>query len=232
MIKCFNRNYSHLFYAFREARRRDKSHAAGKAMGRQSDYKSVSLGMTLIEIAIVLVVIGLVLGMFLKGRELVVSARVKNAYASYNKIVSAMYTFYDRYGFFPGDGCDAQETDPINCTNSRDGIVAGDETSSFFSLLISVGFLTSRDKKNPLGDEWNAGGSEGEATWLYIPNADLRLVCELDRMADDGLSGEGFIRAGSNDPESEFDGADTYDVTSQDCRDLSGTAAVQIRILP
>ncbi|MDQ5888705.1 MAG: hypothetical protein QG667_1999, partial [Pseudomonadota bacterium] len=64
-------------------------------------------GFTLVELAIVLVVIGLILGMAFKGKDLIDSAKVKNLAAQYNKIVAASNTFYEKYGSYPGDGCSA-----------------------------------------------------------------------------------------------------------------------------
>jgi len=60
-------------------------------------------GFTLVEIAIVLVIIGLLLGGVLKGQELIENAKVKNAVNSVNSIVSAIYGYQDRYNALPGD---------------------------------------------------------------------------------------------------------------------------------
>lgn len=60
-------------------------------------------GFTLVEIAIVLVIVGLLLGGVLKGQELIENARVKEA-ANMSNAVAAAYTAYmDRYGRMPGD---------------------------------------------------------------------------------------------------------------------------------
>ena len=61
-------------------------------------------GFTLVELAIVLVVIGLILGMAFKGKDLIDGAKVKNLAAQYNKVVAGANTFYEKYGFYPGDG--------------------------------------------------------------------------------------------------------------------------------
>lgn len=60
-------------------------------------------GFTLIEIAIVLVIIGLLLGGVLKGQELITSARVRNLIAQQDGIKAAFFGFQDRYRAFPGD---------------------------------------------------------------------------------------------------------------------------------
>lgn len=60
-------------------------------------------GFTLIEIAIVLVIIGLLLGGVLKGQELITSARVRNMISQQDGIKAAYFGFLDRYRALPGD---------------------------------------------------------------------------------------------------------------------------------
>jgi prepilin-type N-terminal cleavage/methylation domain-containing protein len=60
-------------------------------------------GFTLVEIAIVLVIIGLLLGGILKGQELINSARVRNLADSTTGIQAAYFGFIDRYRRAPGD---------------------------------------------------------------------------------------------------------------------------------
>lgn len=60
-------------------------------------------GFTLIEIAIVLVIIGLLLGGILKGQELINSARVKNLSTDFRNIPLFIYGYQDRFRTLPGD---------------------------------------------------------------------------------------------------------------------------------
>ena len=60
-------------------------------------------GFTLIEIAIVLVIIGLLLGGVLKGQELINSAKVKNFATDFRNIPLFIYGFQDKYKALPGD---------------------------------------------------------------------------------------------------------------------------------
>ncbi|HEB81223.1 MAG TPA: prepilin-type N-terminal cleavage/methylation domain-containing protein, partial [Gammaproteobacteria bacterium] len=60
-------------------------------------------GFTLIEIAIVLVIIGLLLGGVLKGQELINTARVRALNNSVDGVTAAWFSFQDRYRAFPGD---------------------------------------------------------------------------------------------------------------------------------
>ena len=65
--------------------------------------KKQQSGFTLVEIAIVLVIIGLLLGGVLKGQELVNSAKVKNLANDFRAISSFVYAYQDRFRALPGD---------------------------------------------------------------------------------------------------------------------------------
>jgi len=67
-------------------------------------------GFTLVEIAIVLVIIGLLLGGVLKGQEMIESARIKSVVTDMNGIAAAYNTYFDRYHAIPGDEAAATYT--------------------------------------------------------------------------------------------------------------------------
>jgi prepilin-type N-terminal cleavage/methylation domain-containing protein len=60
-------------------------------------------GFTLVEIAIVLVIIGLLLGGVLKGQELINSAKVKNFATDFRTIPLYIYGYQDKFKALPGD---------------------------------------------------------------------------------------------------------------------------------
>lgn len=60
-------------------------------------------GFTLVEIAIVLVIIGLLLGGVLKGQELINSAKVKNFATDFRNIPLFIYGYQDKFRALPGD---------------------------------------------------------------------------------------------------------------------------------
>ncbi len=62
-------------------------------------------GFTLIELAIVLVIIGLILGSVLKGKDLINSAKQKQFYNAFVKTWElSIISYYDRTGYLLGDG--------------------------------------------------------------------------------------------------------------------------------
>jgi hypothetical protein len=187
--------------------------------------------------AIVLVVIGLILGMVYKGRALVDGAKVKKMAAQYNKIIAGMNTFYDRYGFYPGDGCPADPTSVTDCSGTKDGVITGNsqyntgEAGAFWDLLIDItAILSENDRESVFGQPWeilqgNNPLLDGNQTdWLDLPGsnqADLRIVCALDKMIDDGEANEGSVITFGNPYNSDTD-----------CWSLSGQVNVHLKVLP
>ena len=107
-------------------------------------------GVTLVEIAIVLVIIGLLLGGILKGQELINNARVRAIADRQAGLKVAWYAFLDRYQGLPGDlwnanrvlqGAGPNRTGDTNGKNTGDGFIHQDESAIVFQQLTSAGFL-------------------------------------------------------------------------------------------
>ena len=64
-------------------------------------------GFTLVEMAIVLVIIGLLIGGVLKGQELINSAKVKNLALDFRNIPPLIYNYQDKFRALPGDDISA-----------------------------------------------------------------------------------------------------------------------------
>lgn len=69
----------------------------------QEDLSTRNQGFTLVELAIVITIIGLLIGGVLKGQELINNARVTATIAQIKAYQAAMLSFQDRYDQFPGD---------------------------------------------------------------------------------------------------------------------------------
>ena len=90
--------------------------------------KTNQKGFTLVEIAIVLVIIGLLLGGILKGQEMITQAKIKNIISDFSGISAAFHGYQDRYRAIPGDDANAAARwagSPPLIAGQGNGVVAG-----------------------------------------------------------------------------------------------------------
>jgi len=100
-------------------------------------------GFTLVEIAIVLAVVGLILGGVFKGQALIDSARVRSLSSEVSGIRSAWYSFQERYSSLPGDFPDsATQIDRAALPGNGNGrIDDGQERAGVWQQLALAGFI-------------------------------------------------------------------------------------------
>lgn len=107
-------------------------------------------GFTLIEMAIVLVIIGLIIGAVLKGQDLIQNARAKKFVNFVRAAEIAQWTWLDRKGYFNGD--EDHEGLITNATISWDGMVNVPDNSTVlgsYSYSLFYGYENSTDSGNP-----------------------------------------------------------------------------------
>jgi prepilin-type N-terminal cleavage/methylation domain-containing protein len=180
-------------------------------------------GFTLVEIAIVLVIIGLLLGGVLKGQELITQAKIRNVANDLNGMSAAVYGYQDRYKKFPGDDNDAATrwvTTPATVAGNGDGAVgaagqatvidcagagAGGENCQFWKHLRLSGFVGG-DSNSPLAPQNAAGGilqaQNGalglSALTICSTNLSGKIANAIDAQFDDGRPNTGMVRGTSN----------------------------------
>src|SRR5690606_39453314 len=82
-------------------------------------------GFTLVEIAIVLVIIGLLLGGVLKGQELINSAKVKNMATDFRNVPVFIYGYQDKFKRLPGDDDAATTNIKASANGNKNGVISG-----------------------------------------------------------------------------------------------------------
>lgn len=92
----------------------------------QTQHRHSEQGFTLVELAIVMVIIGLLIGGILKGQELISNARISSTVSQLKGLDAAMNTFDDKYAAKPGLMTDATTRLPgcvAPCVNNTTGTV-------------------------------------------------------------------------------------------------------------
>ncbi len=185
-------------------------------------------GFTLVEIAIVLVIIGLLLGGVLKGQEMISNAKVRNVADQASGITGAFFAFQDRYRALPGDygqadqnisGVAAGQNGNGNgqiTTNAERGLVwlhlatAGFITGNYDGGAVAAGnggwtCASTRCPPNAFGGTMNLGfgseaaGTTGQNHELWSGrNIPVEAIAELDRKVDDGVPNTGLFQNGGS----------------------------------
>jgi len=160
-------------------------------------------GFTLVEIAIVLVIIGLLLGGVLKGQSLIDSAKVKNVVQQIQSLQAAVNAYQDRYRALPGDDIMATTHVPGATGNGN-----GDGQITEYQLapqhLALAGLITGSYN----GTTEFMTSAQGGAVYIYndmvggragngirVDNLPDTYAEEIDAKLDDGKYDSGNVRA-------------------------------------
>ena len=178
-------------------------------------------GFTLIEIAIVLVIVGLLLGGILKGQELITQAKIRNVVNDFNGTSAAYYAYQDRYWAIPGDDINAATrwTNPAATSGDGNGTIkgnyndtSGSEAAYFWQDLRLAGLIAGAgsDIAPPQNAASGVTGVQNGAlgfAGLVVCSSNLpaKIAQAVDSQFDDGNAMTGQVKAevaatGSNAP--------------------------------
>ena len=202
-------------------------------------------GFTLVEIAVVLVIIGLLLGGVLRGQELINSAKAKSLVQEFNEVSTMVYSYQDRFRFMPGD--DPRADDHVGGTNATTPAAGGaaptgngringawdsttqtDESYLFWQHVrfanLAAGstnpgdadYLPSNAENGRIGISSTAPAGMTGNFFICSGNLSGRFARQIDTTMDDGNTDSGTVRT--------FDAAGTVqDLTAGDDNDAGLT---------
>lgn len=179
-------------------------------------------GFTLIEIAVVLVIIGLLIGGILQGTELIDNSRIKKAGGDFQGVATAYVSYQDRYQRIPGDdgntaALQARGGDWVSVTGGNNNgalyarrtqtFTGGDENDQFWQHIRAAGYISGDPSlatsaalpRNAFAGLMgvtteNVQGSLGGLK-LCMSQVPGKAAAALDLQSDDGSPDTGDLRA-------------------------------------
>jgi prepilin-type N-terminal cleavage/methylation domain-containing protein len=148
---------------------------------------SNQVGFTLVELAIGLVIIGLLIGAILGGAQMIKNAKIKRQVADLQGLYGAVYTYFDRFLQLPGDA-------------DADGYF--DIDSSVWADVESEE-LAYEAKRSPFGAKYFFGADTASSPAAHRNGNYIRIslppdVAEnVDKQLDDGVDSTGFVVSSS-----------------------------------
>lgn len=173
-------------------------------------------GFTLIEIAIVLVIIGFLLAGILNAQSVMRNARTKDTIKAVTDMANASQQFRDRYGAWPGTLQNASGPSgsipnlSVACVGNTTGLIAtAVESACASESLIRSGMLRG-DAVQPIRTNGPTTLSVTGAalSGVALPNnwrnvvriqaTDCDVIVQMDRLLDDGNTTTGNLRTANN----------------------------------
>jgi prepilin-type N-terminal cleavage/methylation domain-containing protein len=162
-------------------------------------------GFTLVELSIVLVIIGLLIGGVLKGQAMIENAKIKNFVSDVDGLVAAAYGYQDKLNKFPGDtsGNGLIAAAAADGTPSTEGV-------QFYKDIYTEGFIsgdadTGAAKETPFGATYILTSETGGAPHTTAKNCiktsatiDAKIAGTIDTKYDDGVYNKGDIQANAD----------------------------------
>ena len=183
-------------------------------------------GFNLIEMSMVLVLIALLLGGVLKGREAIQDGKINRCQSDFKAIASAIYTYSSRYNALPGDDKKAGRWSGVTAGDGN-GLIDGawnsatvtDETRLAWLHLRASGLLKGKDTD---AASHSFGGNIGidqslmklSGTVICMENMPADVAEIIDNKLDDGNRDSGSVRGDTNPLLTTKPSASTYTSTN------------------
>ncbi len=150
---------------------------------------------SLVELSIVLVILGLLTGGILAGQSLIRASELRAVSTEYNRYITAMQSFRDKYFALPGD--------MTNATSFWGDQAAGTAACASAATADGTPGTCNGDGDGIIGPTGSGTGAEGLRAWQQLANAGLMEGSYLGYLDAGGTK----LTLGVNVPRSKLSGA-------------------------
>ncbi len=162
----------------------------------------------MVEVAIVMVIVGLLIGGILKGQAMLQTAKTMRVVKQADELRAAIMGFYDKYGVYPGD--ESKDAIPLGTDGEGDGdgqMESSEQYEIFRDLqlagLIGGSYDGSADlPRHAFGDNmtiyWLDPGPGTAKHYFRYYSLPAEVCLEIDIKLDDGIYNTGSIAASSD----------------------------------
>lgn len=174
-------------------------------------------GYTLVEIAIVLVIVGFLLAGILNAQSVMRNARTKDTIKAMTDMANASQQFRDRYGAWPGTLQNAAGPSgsipnlSLACVGNATGLIASAAESACATESLIRSAMLRGDATQPIRTSGAttlsvtgaalsgvAGLPAGWRNVVRIQSTDCDVIVQMDRLLDDGSANTGNLRTSAN----------------------------------
>lgn len=138
---------------------------------------------SLMEISIVLLIIGIIAGGMLKGKDLIEAAQVRAVVNDFQNLQTAFESYINSYGAIPGDDASVSERFQGVANGDGDGKISSDDATKVFEHLFSAGLISAKNFKVPkIGGTYDIISEDGNVK-LRISNAGKPVLSKKQAVA-------------------------------------------------
>ena len=162
--------------------------------------------MTLIEVAIVLVVVGLVMGAVLQGGKIYYNARMNRIVDDIKDYRHYFLIYYERWGMYPGDENDPNFPVHDSYEGDHDGLIDDPREAENVWEDMAHSLDVVRRSSPVRGGQYSFGSRDfgyGVRNYIAVDNIYNKMAQAIDARHDDGTWNTGNVQASS-----PYDGSD------------------------